>query len=121
MRFMFIVKSAHRGPPSPELMEAMHKLADREIKAGRLIDTGVLTREMRMYAGGQQLARIGLDSVDSAFPYSLTTAPVGSARSKRMMLAARPVDNLSDMMVDPIPSYGITVLPSNGSANASPL
>jgi hypothetical protein len=43
MRFMFIVKSAHKGPPTPELLEAMHKLADREIKAGRMLDNGGLT------------------------------------------------------------------------------
>jgi hypothetical protein len=43
MRFMFIVKSAHSGPPTPKLIEAMHKLADREIKAGRLLDSGGLT------------------------------------------------------------------------------
>jgi len=43
MRFMFIVKSAHSGPPTPKLIEAMHKLADREIKAGRMIDSGGLT------------------------------------------------------------------------------
>ena len=43
MRFMYIVKSAHSGPPTPELMEAMHKLADREIKAGRMLDSGGLT------------------------------------------------------------------------------
>jgi hypothetical protein len=42
MRFMFIVKSAHSGPPAPELIEAMHKLADREIKAGRMLDNGGL-------------------------------------------------------------------------------
>jgi hypothetical protein len=42
MRFMFIVKSTHSGPPTPELMEAMHKLADREIKAGRMLDNGGL-------------------------------------------------------------------------------
>lgn len=42
MRFMFIVKSAHVGPPPPALMEAMHKLADREIKAGRMLDSGGL-------------------------------------------------------------------------------
>ena len=42
MRFMFIVKSAHRGPPTSKLMEAMHKLADREIKAGRMLDSGGL-------------------------------------------------------------------------------
>src|SRR5258707_7768763 len=40
MRFMFIVKSAHAGPPTPELLAAMDKLADREIKAGRLLDHG---------------------------------------------------------------------------------
>src|SRR6202048_4548259 len=42
MRFMFIVKSAHSGPPAPELLEAMHRLADREIKAGRMLDNGGL-------------------------------------------------------------------------------
>jgi hypothetical protein len=43
MRFMFIVKSGHSGPPTPELLEAMGKLAEREIKAGRMIDSGGLT------------------------------------------------------------------------------
>jgi hypothetical protein len=42
MRFMFIIKSAHPGPPTPELLEAVGKLADREIKAGRLLDHGGL-------------------------------------------------------------------------------
>lgn len=42
MRFMFIVKSAHPAPPTPELIEAMRKLADREIKAGRMLDSGGL-------------------------------------------------------------------------------
>jgi hypothetical protein len=43
MRFMSFVTTAHTGMPTPELMEAMGKLADREIKAGRMIDTGGLT------------------------------------------------------------------------------
>lgn len=43
MRFMSFVTSAHAGPPTPELIEAMNKLADREIKAGRMIDMGGLT------------------------------------------------------------------------------
>src|SRR5258708_35764041 len=44
MRFMFIVKSAHPfGPPTPQFLEAMNKLADREIKAGRLLDNGGVT------------------------------------------------------------------------------
>jgi hypothetical protein len=42
MRFMSFVTSAHSGPPTPELMVAMHKLADREIKAGRMLDSGGL-------------------------------------------------------------------------------
>ena len=42
MRFMSFVTSTYAGPPSPELMEAMHKLANREIQAGRMIDSGGL-------------------------------------------------------------------------------
>jgi hypothetical protein len=42
MRFMYIVTSAHPAVPTPALMEAMGKLADREIKAGRMIDSGGL-------------------------------------------------------------------------------
>jgi hypothetical protein len=38
MRFMSFVTTAHTGMPTPELMEAMGKLADRE-----MIDTGGLT------------------------------------------------------------------------------
>ena len=43
MRFMYLVTSNHAGPPTPKLLEAMHKLTEREIKAGRLIDSGGLT------------------------------------------------------------------------------
>jgi hypothetical protein len=43
MKFMFIVKSAHHMAPTPALLEAMHKLASREIKAGRMLDNGGLT------------------------------------------------------------------------------
>ena len=43
MRIMYIVTSSQpmRGP-TPALMEAMAKLADREIKAGRMLDSGGL-------------------------------------------------------------------------------
>jgi hypothetical protein len=65
MRFMFIVKSAHRGPPSPQLMEAMHKLADRKIKAGRMLDNGGL---MPMATGAQVRITDGkLSVVDGPF------------------------------------------------------
>ena len=43
MRFMYIVTSPQPNTrPTPELMEAMHKLAEREIKAGRMLDNGGL-------------------------------------------------------------------------------
>jgi hypothetical protein len=42
MRFMFMVKTQEPASPTPELVQAMGKLIDREIKAGRLVDTGAL-------------------------------------------------------------------------------
>lgn len=45
MRFMSIVStppSANYDKPTPELMEAMGKLAEREMKAGRMVDSGGL-------------------------------------------------------------------------------
>ncbi len=42
MRFMSFITTAHNGPPTPELLEAMHRLADREVKAGWMIDDGML-------------------------------------------------------------------------------
>ncbi len=45
MRFMSIVTSpasASHAQPTPGLMEAMGRLAEREIKAGRMIDNGGL-------------------------------------------------------------------------------
>ena len=42
MRYLMIVKSNQIAQPSPELMEAMHKLAKREIQAGRMLDDGGL-------------------------------------------------------------------------------
>ena len=42
MRFMYIVTPAHPTPPTPELMEAVHKLATREIAAGHMLATGAL-------------------------------------------------------------------------------
>ena len=66
MRFMYIVK--HPGPstaPTPELMDAMHKLADREIKAGRMIDNGGL---MPVQTGAQvRIADGELSVIDGPF------------------------------------------------------
>jgi hypothetical protein len=65
MRFMFIVKSAHPAMPSPELLEAVHKLADREIKAGRMLDSGGL---MPLATGAEvRIADGKLSVVDGPF------------------------------------------------------
>lgn len=43
MRFMYIVTSSQpMAAPSPALMEAMQRITEREIKAGRMIDNGGL-------------------------------------------------------------------------------
>ena len=57
MKFMFIVKSAHAMDPSPKLLEEMHKLAKREIEAGRMLDNGGLMpisqgAQVRAFAAG---------------------------------------------------------------------
>ena len=66
MRFMSIVTSPQPpGPPPPEMMEAMGKLADREIKAGRMVDTGGL---MPLATGAQVRITDGqLSIVDGPF------------------------------------------------------
>jgi len=66
MRFMYIVTSPRpQGAPTPALMEAMHKLADREIKAGRMLDSGGL---MPVAAGAQVRITNGeLSVVDGPF------------------------------------------------------
>jgi hypothetical protein len=65
MRFMSFVTSAHVGPPSPELLEAMHKLANREIKAGRMIDNAGL---MPLSTGARVSIKDGkLSVVDGPF------------------------------------------------------
>ena len=73
MKFMFIVKSAHRGDPSPKLLEEMHKLAKREIEAGRMLDNGGL---MPMSMGAQvRIADGKLHVIDG--PYAETKEVVG--------------------------------------------
>jgi hypothetical protein len=66
MRFMYIVTSPKPAlGPSPALAEAMGKLADREIKAGRMIDSGGL---MPVATGAQVRITDGkLSVVDGPF------------------------------------------------------
>ena len=65
MKFMFIVKSAHSMAPSPTPLEAMHTLANREIKAGRMLDNGGL---MPIAQGAQvRIATGKLSIIDGPF------------------------------------------------------
>lgn len=66
MRFMSIVLSSQpQVQPPASLMEAMGKLADREIKAGRMIDMGGL---MPLETGAQVRIRDGeLKVIDGPF------------------------------------------------------
>jgi len=68
MRFMFIVKTAADQPltpPTPALLKAMHELANREIKAGRMLDNGGL---MPIATGAQVRIKDGeLSVIDGPF------------------------------------------------------
>ena len=46
MRFMFVIKSGQAATPPAAMMEAMHAMALREVKAGRMIhDGGLMPRD----------------------------------------------------------------------------
>ena len=65
MRVMYIMKSSHEGPPTPGFIAASHKLAEREIKAGRMLDNGGL---MPLATGAQvRIADGQLRVVDGPF------------------------------------------------------
>jgi hypothetical protein len=65
MRFMYIVTSPSPMHPTPALLEAMHKLSGREIKAGRMLDNGGL---MPLATGAQVRIKDGeLSVVDGPF------------------------------------------------------
>ena len=64
MRFMYIV-TGQMQPPSPALMEAIGRISEREIKAGRMIDNGGLTP---MHEGARiSIARGKLSVTDGPF------------------------------------------------------
>jgi len=92
MRFMFIVKSTHAGPPPPPaLLEAMHKLADREIKAGRMLDNGGL---MPVATGAEVRVKGGqLSVVDGPFVEAkeVIGGYAAAERSRRPAAQARPL------------------------------
>ena len=70
MRFMCIITApqsgANAGPPPPKMIEAMHKLRDREIKAGRMLDDGGL---MPLAVGARvSVANARVKVLDGPFP-----------------------------------------------------
>ncbi len=73
MRFMMMVKSASTQPPTPALMEAIGKLAEREGKAGRLKDMGGL---LPLPMGSQVTLRNGQVSVTDG-PFAETKEIIG--------------------------------------------
>jgi hypothetical protein len=65
MRFMFIVTTAQIVGPTPALLEAMGKLTEREVKAGRMVDNAGL---MPLAMGAQVRITNGkLSVVDGPF------------------------------------------------------
>src|SRR5689334_9982825 len=46
MRYLFMIRSCHQVMPPPELMTAMHDMAQAEVAAGRMIyDGGLMPRD----------------------------------------------------------------------------
>jgi len=68
MRFISMVKSAESGPPSPELMAAIGKLAQEMGQAGVLIEMGGLAPSAR--GARIRLSRGALTVVDGPFTES---------------------------------------------------
>lgn len=73
MRFMFIIKTASVGGPPPALMEAMHAMAEREVKAGRMISDGGL---MPRGAGAEVQVKKGKQLVTDG-PFAETKDVIG--------------------------------------------
>jgi len=55
-------------------------LLDRMGIVDEMLDTGIKATAMQLYAGGRELFRVPLGEVDSAFPFTLTTAQTETER-----------------------------------------
>src|ERR1700704_3953664 len=65
MRFMYLVRSGSSGAPPQRLMEELGKLAEREMKAGTVVDMGGL---MPLAMGARvRLAGGKIDVIDGPF------------------------------------------------------
>jgi hypothetical protein len=69
MRYMYLVRSVHSGPPPQRLIEEIGKVAERARKAGTMIDTGGL---LPLDMGGARVRLAGgkLDVIDGPFAES---------------------------------------------------
>jgi hypothetical protein len=103
MRFMYLVKHpGSPGNPTPELMEAMHKLADREIKAGRMLDNGGL---LPVQTGAQvRIADGKLSVIDGPF---VEAKEVGGDGKGIHATAPRPYGGLGRDMRGPHVRYAL--------------
>lgn len=68
MKFISMVKAAETGPPSPELMAAIGKLAQDLAQSGALVEMGGLLPSAR--GARMQLARGGITVTDGPFTES---------------------------------------------------
>jgi len=65
MRFMYVLVAEKPMLPNPVLRDAIRKMADREVKAGRMLDTGAL---MPRTAGAEVRIKDGkLSVIDGPF------------------------------------------------------
>jgi hypothetical protein len=73
MRYMFLIRTDSAAAPTPALMEAMHALAQQEVKAGRMISDGGLAPP----AAGRQLRLDGGKIVVMDGPFTETKEVLG--------------------------------------------
>lgn len=73
MRFMYVLVAQKPMLPNPALKEAIGKMAEREVKAGRMLDTGAL---MPRTAGAEVRIKDGKLSVTDG-PFLETKEVVG--------------------------------------------
>ena len=73
MRFMFLIHTAHPGPPAPGLMAAVHELAVQEVAAGRMVADGGLAPA----AAGKQVRAKGRKLQVTDGPFAETKEVIG--------------------------------------------
>ncbi len=97
MRFMFIIKTAPDAAatgPTPELMEAMHAMALREIAAGRMIsDGGLMPRDMGVEVAVRKRKLVVTDG-----PFAETKEVIGGFAIFELPDMAAAIESARDFM-----------------------